>query len=72
MALELTSRSNQPVGASDYPQLIFYEKLLILKDGGSFTLASPTNRSHRVDLRSLRRPCFVFKILCKIKPGDQF
>ena len=34
-------------------------------------LASLTNRSHQVDLRILRGPCLIFKILCKMKLSDQ-
>ena len=59
LAPELTSRSDQPVGASDYPQWSFCTNLLTPKDGGRFTLESLTNRSHQVDLRSPHSPCLI-------------
>ena len=71
LTLDLTSRYDQPVGASYYSQWSFSANLLTPKDGGSSTLEILTNRSHQVDSRILCSPCFVLKILCKMKPGGQ-
>ena len=56
---ELTSRSDQPVGASAYPYKNLSTNLLTPKDGGSFILESLTNRSQKVNLISLCGPCFI-------------
>ena len=68
---ELTLWYRQPRGASSYPQKNLSKNLLTLKDVSSSTLASLTNRSHQLDLRRLRSPCFVFKHLYKMEPGDK-
>ena len=59
------------IGLSSYPQQNLSAKLLTPKYISRWTLVILTNRSHQVDLRSLRSPCFVFKSLCKMKLGDQ-
>ena len=46
-AAELTSRSNQPVGASAYLQQKLTKKLLTPNYNSSFILAILTNRSHQ-------------------------
>ena len=57
MAPDINLLYDQPVRTSSYPQRKFYVQLLNPTDGGSFTLASLTNISHQVNLRSLRSPC---------------
>ena len=59
MVPEITSWSDQPVGASTYPQKNFSAKILIPKDSGGFTLASLTDRSHQVGLIILCGPCSI-------------
>ena len=69
--LGLTPQYYQLVGTFECLHQILSTRILTPKGGGSFALDSLTNRSHHVDFISLHGPCFVFKILCKIKPGDQ-
>ena len=57
---DLTWQSDQPVGASSYPQWSFSAKILTPKAMGSFILEILTNRSQRVNLRSLSGPCLEF------------
>ena len=56
---DLTSRSDQPVGASDYLHKIFSTKILTPKGVVIFILASLTNRSRQVNYRSMCDPCLV-------------
>ena len=56
---ELTSRSDQPIGASSYPYWSFYTKIFNPEWQRYFTLASLINRNHRVNLGSLLGPCFA-------------
>ena len=55
----LTLRSNTLVVASGWPQQSLSTKISTPKGGGSFSMASLTNRSHQVNSRSLCAPCFV-------------
>ena len=59
VAPEIISRSDQQVGASDWPQWIFSAKISNSEGRKYFTLANLTNRSHWVSLRSLLGPCFA-------------
>ena len=61
----------QPIGSLTHLHQNTTERLLIPKYGGSLILESITNRICQVDFRSLRGLGFVFKRLCKMKPGDQ-
>ena len=65
----ITSMSDKLVGTLSCPHQIFYEKLLTPKEGGTFILAIPTNRSHQVISRSLIILCL--SVLCTMKPGDK-
>ena len=56
---ELASLSDQPVGASSYPQKNLTKNILTPKDTGRFILECLTNGSHQMDLRILYSLCFV-------------
>ena len=56
---EITLRSVQQRGDSDYPQKNLTGKILTPKYGGRFILASPTKRSNQVNPRSLCSPCLI-------------
>ena len=67
----LTSWSDQLAFTSAGLQRSLYSNILTPKCGGSFILASLTNRSHQVDLKSLRGPYIVNRSFCRTKTGNQ-
>ena len=58
LAPDPTSRYDQQVGASAYPQRSFSANIFTPKYVDSFTLASLTNISYQMDLEWMLGPCF--------------
>ena len=56
-----------PREALGYPQKNLTSNIPTPKYGGSFILASVTNKSRQVDLRILISLCFIFKYCVKLK-----